>query len=202
MKEPINVFIEKLSSKEPTPGGGGASALIGAIGVALCSMVANLTSGKKKYEAFKGDVDKIITRTTSSIEKLLSLIQEDAEAFKPLAEAYSIPKDEPGRDIILEQALNTACSVPLKILDEITSILDIIEELPDKGTKLAISDVGVAACACRAALEGAVFNVYINTKLMKDKAAASKINGDAGKLVSDGVARCKKVYERILNELR
>ena len=202
MDQPINIFIEKLSSKEPTPGGGGASALIGATGVALCSMVANLTSGKKKYEAYQKDIDEIIVRTRVSTKKLLSLIQEDAESFKPLAAAYSIPKDNPDRDRILEQALKTACSVPLKILDEITEILDIIEQLAEKGTKLAVSDVGVAACACQCALEGAVTNVYINTKLMNDKIFADKTNKDAGKLVEDGVNRCKKIYDNILNELR
>lgn len=202
MKVQIDDFIEALSSKAPVPGGGGASALIGAIGVSLCSMVANLTSGKKKYAEYQNDLDNIILRTQQSIEKLLILIQKDAEVFEPLSAAYGIPKEDPDRDEVLETALKTACSVPMEILCEVTSVLDIIEQLETKGSKLAISDVGVAASACRCAMESAIMNVYINTKLMKDRTYALKTNEQANKLLLNGTEICNKVYNQITNELR
>jgi formiminotetrahydrofolate cyclodeaminase len=197
----ISEFIEQLSSKAPVPGGGGASALIGAIGVSLCSMVANLTLGKKKYIEYQTDIEIMLLRTSKSIEKLLSLIQKDAEAFEPLSIAYSIPKNEPNRDDILENALVTACSVPMDILREVASILDIIEQLFVKGSKLAISDVGVAASVCRCAMESSVMNVYINTKLMKNRDYALKINEEARDILLNGVVRCDHIYKKIIKEL-
>lgn len=198
----LDDFIKTLSSSSPVPGGGGASALIGAIGVSLCSMVANLTSGKKKYAEYQSDIEQIIVRTQASIDKLLGLIQRDAEVFEPLSKAYGIPKEEPNRNEILENALVLACSVPLEILNEVANVLDVVEQLLEKGTKLAVSDVGVAASACKCAMEGAVMNVYINTKLMKNREYALKINADAEKILEDGIDRCSKIYRQITEELR
>lgn len=198
----LKEFITQLSSKSPVPGGGGASALIGAISVSLCSMVANLTSGKKKYAEYQEDIDLILTRTAVSIEILLDLIQKDAEVFEPLSCAYSIPKDEPNRDKILENALVAACSVPMDILRELASVLDIVEQLSVKGSKLAVSDVGVAASACRCAMESAVMNVYINTKLMKKREYALKTNEEAQAILTDGIDKCNMIYQQITKELR
>ena len=198
----IKEFIDQLSSKSPVPGGGGASSLIGAIGVSLCSMVANLTSGKKKYAEYQNDIDKIILRSQKSIDRLLILIEKDAEVFEPLSAAYGIPKEDPERDEILEKALVQACSVPMEILHEVYGILDIIEELSVKGSKLALSDVGVAASALRCSLEGAVMNVYINTKLMKNTEYAKKINKETDNIFKDGIEKCDKIYQQIVNELR
>lgn len=202
MNTKIDEFIKQLSSKAPVPGGGGASALIGAISVSLCSMVANLTSGKKKYAEYQEDLEAIISRTLQATENLLSLIQKDAEVFEPLASAYSIPAGEPGREEILEKALVKASSVPMEVLQEVSGITDILEQLLVKGTKLAISDVGVAASACRCAMESAVMNVYINTKLMKNRDYALKVNVDAESIVDKGTRVCNSVYSQILMELR
>ncbi|MHB1485257.1 MAG: cyclodeaminase/cyclohydrolase family protein [Saccharofermentanales bacterium] len=197
----VKDFIEELSSKAPVPGGGGASALIGAMGVSLCSMVANLTSGKKKYEQYQEDIDLVLSRTGESIEKILGHVQRDAEVFEPLSAAYGIPKDEPGRDKKLEHALRAACSVPMDILRDVANVLDIVELLAVKGSKIAISDIGVAASACRCSMESAIMNVYINTKLMQDRDYAAKINAEAKFILTDGIERCNKVYQKITNEL-
>jgi len=202
MNMQIDDFIKCLASKAPVPGGGGASALIGAIGVSLCSMVANLTSGKKKYAQYQSDLEIIIDRAGASADKLLVLIQRDADVFEPLSVAYGIPKEEPNRDEILENALIAACSVPLEIIYEVSNALDIIEQLSIKGTKLAVSDVGVAASACKCAMEGAIMNVYINTKLMKNREYALKTNTEAESLLTDGAHRCSKIYQQITDELR
>jgi len=202
MNVSINDFMKELSSKAPVPGGGGASALIGAIGVALCSMVANLTTGKKKYAEYEEDIQKILQRTEISIDSLLSLVKKDAQVFEPLSKAYGIPKDDPNREEILEKALVAACSVPMEILREVARATDIIQELSVKGSKLAISDVGVAASVCRCAMESAIMNVYINTKLMKNREYALKLNKEAEAMLADGVKTCDIIYEQIRDGLR
>lgn len=195
-------FSMDLSSKAPTPGGGGASALIGAISAALCSMVANLTTGKKKYTEYQSDIDDILECTSASITKLIELIDKDAECFLPLSRAYNIPKDDSKRNEILEKALIDACSIPMKILEEVYQIISIIEQLTVKGSRLALSDVGVAASACRCSIESAVMNVYINTNLMKNRDYAIEINTKAENIFNDGVNRCNIVYQHIYKELR
>ena len=202
MNMEIHEFINRLSSKAPVPGGGGASALIGAIGVSLCSMVANLTSGKKKYEQYQQDIEQILDATQGSISRLLKLIEKDAEVFEPLSAAYGIPKEDPNRDDILEVALFQACSVPREILKEVSGILDVIVQLAAKGTRLAVSDVGVAASACRSAMESAALNIYINTKLMKNRDYAQKTNREAEEILEAGVRTCDEIYRKISEELK
>ncbi len=202
MEETLNGFMEKLASKDPVPGGGGASALIGAVGVALCSMVANLTSGKKKYAEYQADIERILERTCGTMADLMDLIAKDAEVFGPLAAAYGIPAGEPGREVTLEAALVTACSVPLEILRQVSGAVGIIEELSVKGSRLAVSDVAVAASACRCAMESAAMNVYINTKLMKDRDYAERTNARTAGILRDACARCDRVYAEIGESLR
>jgi formiminotetrahydrofolate cyclodeaminase len=197
----VDQFIKELSSKSPVPGGGGASALIGAIGVSLCSMVANLTIGKEKYEEYEADLEHILAQTQDACGKLLECIAKDAEAFLPLSSAYSLPKEVENRDQILEQALLNACSTPLEILREIEKVIVLIEELSIKGSKLAMSDVALAASACKSGMEGACMTVYINTKSMKNKETANRINLEASNLLSDGVYRCNIVYRLIAEDL-
>ena len=113
-------FINILSSKEPVPGGGGASALVGAIGMALGSMVGNLTLGKKKYENFQDDIKIILQKAKELQDELVMLVEKDAEVFEPLSKAYGLPKnteeEKAKRNVIMEEALRKACSVPLEIM--------------------------------------------------------------------------------------
>lgn len=193
----INEFTSQLSSAAPVPGGGGASALMGAVSASLCSMVGNLTSGKKKYAEYQQDIERIIADAVALNEKMLSLIEKDAEAFEPLAKAYSIPKEEPGRDEILEKALYEAAMAPLEIVKCSAEVSALIEELVVKGSRLAISDVGVAASACEACAKGAAMNVYINTKLMKDRECAAKLNAETIALVDEVSEVSKAAYEEV-----
>ena len=187
-------FIKQLSSSAPVPGGGGACALVGAVGAALCAMVANLTKGKKKYEEYQAEIETVLERTEGSVQRLLKLIEKDALAFAPLAKAYAIPKDDPGREGVMEDALAAACAVPLEIMEEIEGITDVLEILAEKGTRLALSDVGVAAAALRACAEGAALNVYINTKLMKNRSSAAQSNEKAKAITGSVVFKCEKIY--------
>ena len=193
----LNNFTKELSSGAPVPGGGGASALMGAVSASLCSMVGNLTSGKKKYAEYQQDIERIMARALELNEDMLTLIEKDAEAFEPLAKAYSIPKEEPGRDEILEKALYEAALAPLEIVKKSKEVSELISELVIKGSRLAISDVGVAASACEACAKGASMNVYINTKLMKDREVAAKLNEETLALVADVCSACSKAYDEV-----
>lgn len=194
-------FINELASKEPTPGGGGASALVGTLAAALLSMVANLTSGKKKYAMYQEDVDRILIYLQEAIEELYSGIKKDEEAFAPLAKAYKIPKEDPKREEIMEKALLAAALTPLELTKKLYELVPVMEELEEKGSSLALSDVAVAAVACKAAMEGAVMNVYINTKSLKNPEIADGLNRKAMEMTQDGGKRCQAVYDRILKKL-
>lgn len=190
-------FLNDLSSKEPVPGGGGASALIGAIGCALCSMVGNLTTGKKKYADYQERLNELLPWLEAHREVLLADIKRDADAFYPLSQAYSLDKNDPATEGIMEKALYDAANAPMQIIEDVYALVPILEELADNGSRLAISDVAVAAAACHAALRGAVMNIYINTKSMKNREVADEMNAKAKEMVTDGCKRCDTVYEKI-----
>ena len=139
----------------------------------------------------------ILIFVSPAVEDLLADIKLDADAFYPLSQAYSIPKDAPNRDEIMEKALLTASNAPMKIVEDVTKLVPVLEELEVIGSRLAISDVAVAAAACETALKGAVMNIYINTKSMKNREVADAMNEKAKALVSDGTKRCEAVYEKI-----
>ena len=194
-------FINALASKEPTPGGGGAAAVVGSLAAALGSMVANLTTGKKKYEQYQEDIDRILIFLEEAIWDIHSYIEKDAEAFGPVAEAYKIPKDDPKKAEVMEKALLAAAVVPMELAQKVNDLISVLEELEEKGSRLALSDVAVAAVCCKAAMEGAVMNVYINTKSLTNPMIAEGLNKKAMKLVADGGKRCQDIYDRILKGL-
>ncbi|MDR3121665.1 MAG: cyclodeaminase/cyclohydrolase family protein [Clostridiales bacterium] len=198
-------FAEALASKAPVPGGGGASALVGALGAALGGMVANLTSGKKKYADVQADMESLLADATALRAELLSLVGRDAEAFAPLAEAYGLPKDTPERaaqrETVMETALRGACAPPLAIMDAAARAVELHEALAQKGAAIAISDAGVGVCFARAALEGASLNVFINTKLMRDRAYAEKINQKAEILLERYLPRADAVFRVVRGRL-
>lgn len=195
-------FLEALSSKEPTPGGGGASALVAAVSCSLCSMVANLTTGKKKYAQYQEKIDEYLILLKEKNEILVNDIKKDAEAFAPLAAAYSLDKATEGYEEIMEKALFDAAKAPLEILEDIYSLVPIIEDLAVCGSRLAISDVAVAAVCCKAALQGCSLNVLINTKSMKKREVADEFNARVDYIVSDSDKRLDEVYSKIQQGLR
>ena len=198
----MHQFLQELSSSAPTPGGGGAAALIGAISASLCSMVANLTTGKKKYAQYQEKIDEYLDILPGIIENLEADIKKDADAFAPLAAAYSKDKSDPDYNEVMEMATLNAAIAPLEITRDIYNLVPIIEEMAIIGSRLAISDVAVAATSAIAALESAVMNIYINTRTLADREAADKMNAEAMNMVADGKERLGKVYEEIMTSLR
>ena len=193
----LDGFLTELSSGSPTPGGGGASAVCGAIAAALGSMVGNLTSGKKKYAEYQEEIEVAITKCAALVKEFEELGKKDEEVFEPLAKAYSIPKDQEGRDEILEKVLKEASTAPYEVIEKAYETALVLARLAVIGSRLAISDVGVAAAACETAAKGAAMNVYINTKSMKDRAFAEELNGKTDDLVEQTTEICDKIYNQV-----
>ena len=196
--QPCTAFAAALAAKAPVPGGGGASALVGALGAALCSMVANYTIGKKKYAAVEEDVKAILARAEELREKLLALVEEDAKAFEPLSRAYTIPKDDPTRDEVMEQCLRAAAAPPMELLRLCCQAIGLHRELLDKGSVMVLSDVGTGVIFCWSALYGAALNVKVNTKPMRDRAYAEEMNAEADALVNKYWKIAEQVYEAVI----
>lgn len=178
-------FIDVLSSSEPAPGGGGAAAMTGSMGVALAGMVASLTLKSKKYEDVHDEMHEIKLQTEKIQKRLLELVDVDAAVFTPLAAAYKIPKDDPMRTEILENALIGACSPPLTIMRVCANAMEIFPVLREKGTKMALSDVDAGETLCKAAIKAASLNVTINTQLMRDRAKAEEMNNLTQRMVEE-----------------
>ena len=195
-------FTQELASPAPVPGGGGASALVAAIGISLGDMVGELTVGKKRYADVEEDIRRLMERSQALRIRFLELVDADAEVFAPLAKAYGIPKDDPNRAQVMEEALRTACSVPMDIMRACAQALDIIEEFAAKGSKLAISDAGCGAILCKAAMQAASLNVFINTKSMKDRDCAAALEEEANALLTKYTALGDSVFETVVNKIR
>ncbi|HWQ07146.1 MAG TPA: cyclodeaminase/cyclohydrolase family protein [Feifaniaceae bacterium] len=197
----IDSFLELLSSKAAVPGGGGASALVGAVAASLSHMVAALTVGKAKYADVEGEMQEILTASERITKRFLSLMDEDAAAFAPLAEAYRLPKETPeqlvDRDKTMEAALRTAVEPPLTIMQVCGEALELIAVCAEKGSVMAVSDAGVAASLCRSALEGASLNVFINTQPMKDREYAERLNFRAKHMLTEYGERAEELYRKV-----
>ena len=206
MEQSCAQFLAKLSSKAPTPGGGGTAALVGAAGVALGNMVGNLTTGKKKYAAVEEEIQALNDRAQELRRELEQLVQADAEAFAPLAAAYGLPKDTPEqaahKAAVLEQALDAAADVPLQIMQRCAAGIVLAEQYAAKGSVMAVSDAGCAAVLCKAALQAASLNVFINTKLMTDRTHAAELDAQAEQLLADHVPQADAVFAAVTNKLR
>ena len=202
LEKPATQFLSELSSNAPVPGGGGASAAVGAFAAALGMMVTNLTIGKKKYADYEEEVKAVRDRLEGLRDQLIDLVDGDAVAFEPLSKAYSIPKDDPERDIIMENALYEASVVPMGIMETVLAAAKELEVLVAKGSKLAVSDVGVGILFAQAAIEGASLNVYINTKSMKDRDRAAALDAKADAIIAEGAALKARIYSGVLAAIK
>ncbi|MCR4962709.1 MAG: cyclodeaminase/cyclohydrolase family protein [Firmicutes bacterium] len=198
-------FAAALASKEPIPGGGGASAYVGALGIALGNMVGNLTLGKPKYQAVEQDIAELMQQAQETQAQLLSLVNEDATAFLPLSKAYGLPKNTPEekahRAAVMEEALQGACAVPLKIMEACARAIRILQDFAVKGSSIAISDVGVGVALCQAALKGASLNIFINVGLMKDRQAAEEWQSRAQGLLDEYIPLAEQIYQQVTARL-
>lgn len=195
-------FVVALASKEPVPGGGGASALVGALGTALGNMVGSLTVGKKKCADVEEDILEMKQKADQLQQRFLELIDEDAEGFFPLSQAYGLPRETPEqqahKEKVMESALRTACSAPLSIMEACCEAIELMKEFAEKGSVIAISDAGCGAAFCRGALSAASLNVFINTKSMKDRAYAEDVNQKAHAMMDTYLPMCDDIFAKVM----
>ena len=195
-------FAALLASTEPAPGGGGAAALMGALAAALGSMAALLTAHRKKYADRREELLSAAERAAEQREALLALIDRDAEGFRPLAAAYSLPKDSPDYAGILRRATLQACEAPWEMLQTCRKTAELLEELLQKVSPLLLSDVGCGAAACRAAMEAAAINVFVNTRILPGDGEADRLHRETEALLREFVPRLQAVTDRVTQTLR
>jgi formiminotetrahydrofolate cyclodeaminase len=199
-------FLDVLASKAPVPGGGGAAAMGGAIGMALSNMVGNLTVGKKKYADVEDEVKELLEKGTAIIEDLKTLVDRDAEVFEPLSKAYGLPKDTPEevahKQKVMEECSIEACSVPLEIIRKSYEGIRIHERMGQIGSKLAISDVGCGVVFLKAALISGQLNVLINLGAIKDEKFVSAANEEMNRLVEEGSKIADETLALVIEKLK
>lgn len=200
-KMTLGEFSQLLASKSAVPGGGGASALVASLGASLALMVGNLTLGKKKYEANEPELRQLMAEAETLRAELLELIDRDAEAFAPLAEAYAIPKDAPGRGDVMEKCLSDAAAVPMRILELSCRVIQLQQGFARLGSALAVSDAGTGVVFAWGAMYGAALNVLVNTRGMKDRAVAESLNARVRELMDKYWKLADKTYEDVYGML-
>ena len=199
-------FLNVLASKEPVPGGGGACGYVAAVGMALGNMVLSLTTGKKKYAEYQEEIEELIVKAGDITNRLYECMDKDAKAFKPLSEAYGLPKDTEEqlehRNKVMENALLIASEAPLSMMELIVEAIKLIDRISVIGSRIAISDAGVGAAFCKAALQGASLNVYINTKSMADREYAEELNRKADAMLEKYTKIADDTFNSVLGRLK
>ena len=190
-------FVTVLASDAPAPGGGGAAALVGAIGTALGNMVGSLTVGKKKYADVQDEIIALKAKCDCLQTELLNQVEADEINFLPLAKAYGIPKDDPNRAAVMEEATIIACSTPMKIMELCCEAIEAIAVFAAKGSRLAVSDAGCGAVCCKAALQAASLNVFINTKSLQNREVAQELNAKANGMLDKYCALADEIFESV-----
>ena len=205
-KKTCGAVVEELAAKTPVPGGGGAAALVGAVGTALGNMVGSFTKGKKKFANVDADITCLQAKCDKLQERFLQLMDEDAVLFIPLSQAYAMKEtteeERQKKAEVMETVTVDACKVPLEIMECCCEAIDCLEDFLKKGNPLLVSDVGVGALCCKAALLGAAMNVYINTKTMADREHAEWLNEKTGSLVNDYGEKADLIYESTLHAIK
>ena len=195
-------FASLLAAKKSVPGGGGAAAYVGALAAALCSMVGNFTTGKKRYAAYEADVQRMLLEADGVRERLIELVDEDAEAFYPLSQAYGIPKEDPKRAEVLEAATKNACKGPVEMMRQTCHAIELLEEMCEKGSRMLLSDVGCGALFARAALEAASLNVFVNTKSLADRVFAEGLEAECDQMLEEYCPRAEAVEKKVMDHIR
>jgi len=204
-EQKLSQFMEVLSSNAPTPGGGSASALSGAIGAALVAMVANLTLGKKKYEDVTPDMERVLESAVSLRREMEDLIEEDARSFDAVMTGFKMPKDTEEEKKLrrerIEEATKVATRVPLEVMRKCLAGLELCAEVAEKGNKNSISDAGVAALQFEAGAKGAMLNVLINLPGIGDEEFRDKAGTEAESIHASVVSLSKRVLELVRSKM-
>jgi methenyltetrahydrofolate cyclohydrolase len=206
LEEPLSTYTSALASGRPTPGGGSAAALVGALGAALNSMVANFTVGREKFAAVEEEVRALLARSEELRAELQRLTQADTEAYGVVSAAYKMPREteeqKAARDQAIQEALKQAAAVPMAAARACHAVLEIAAALVDTGNPNLISDVGVAAKFALSGLECAVLNVEINLVSIRDEDYVNRHFDELRPIVHDSEVRGREVWDRVLRQIR
>ncbi|MBP8717794.1 MAG: cyclodeaminase/cyclohydrolase family protein [Candidatus Atribacteria bacterium] len=198
----IKTFLDSLASESATPGGGSVAALTGAMSAALISMVSNLTVGKEKYRHLENDIKLLLQKSESLRAKLEELMEKDVEVFNQLMAIMKLPRNNEEEKKIRNQkmqiALIEAAKVPLEVARKSKELIDICQEIADKGNKNAISDAGVAVILAEAAFDSAIINVKINLNMIKDEKTNNILTEEINNLNASVKGEKDKVLEKVL----
>lgn len=201
----IEEFLDALASQAATPGGGGAAAIIGAMGAALVSMVCNLTIGKKKYAEVEAEMKDVLAKTEALRLRLTDMIEDDAKAFDAVMGAYGMAKetdaDKAARDKAIQAALKQATDVPMRCCHAAREVIDLAGTAADKGNLNVISDAGVGVLAAYAALRSAALNVFTNARMINDKTFAEAKLKELNQLLAGAEAATEKAYGTVKGKL-
>lgn len=206
LKESCEDFLEKLASKAPVPGGGGASSYVVGLGASLFVMFLNLSIGKKRYAQNEALLINSKEESLEIIEHLKKLVKEDADGFLPLSRAYGLPsnteEERKNKEKIMEEALYGACQAPIAIMKYSKRIIELIELTWDKGSKLALSDATSAIYFALAGMKAASLNVYINSSSMGNRKIANDLEDKVENLLTEGQKICKDLLPSMLKKLK
>lgn len=201
----VQKFLNELASQSPTPGGGSAAAVMGAMGAGLVSMVCNLTIGKKNYAEVEPEMREILREAENLRGKLTGMINDDVQAFDQVMAAYGLPKnsdvEKTKRTAAIQQALMQATQVPLNCAQACSEVMRLARRTAQKGNVNVVSDAGVAVLAAYGALKSAALNVYVNTGAINDTAFNAQKLAELEKILADGAAFTDGVYELVKGKL-
>lgn len=197
----METYTTQLASSSPVPGGGGASAYVAALAASLGEMVGSLTVGKKKYADVENEILLAMEQMEVLRKKLLLMSDKDAEGFLPLAEAFRLPKgteeERAIRAAALEDGYEKACEAPLETIHILMDVVVLLETFAKKGSRAAVSDAGVASVFASAAIKGSALNIYINTKYMKNRERAKRLNTETYEIVEEYGKRAEQIYRDV-----
>ena len=198
-------FADETFSSAPVPGGGGVAALVGSIGAALAGMVCNLTTGKKKYAQYEADIQRITGEARALMNELMGQIDRDAENFYPLSRCYGLPatteEEKAVKEEKMQAALKVAITAPIDIVRLAYKAIALHKELAEKGSKLAVSDVGCGVLCLKAAMQCGWLNVMINLKSIHDPAFVSAIEAELKPMLAEGEAMADAIYADVAAQL-
>ena len=201
----IEKFLDDLASGRPTPGGGSAAAIIGAMGAALVSMVCNVTIGKKGYEGVEPEMKSVRAESDKLRKRLTEMVSEDVAAFDSLLAAYKLPKsteeEKTRRSAAIQAGMRSATETPLECARVCAGVIELARRASEHGYLGVISDGGVGVLAGFTALRSAALNVYINAPSLKDRTFAEQATAELEQLVESSAAQSEAVYTIVRNKL-
>ncbi len=201
IKMKLEEFLDELASSSPAPGGGSVSALLGALSSALTSMVCRLTEGKKGYENVTEDIRKVLEESEAIRKRATGLIDEDTSVFNQVMSAYKIPKENPDRQVKIQDAMKKATEVPLKTMKECYRSMELARIIAEKGNVNSVSDAGVASITANAGIQGASLNVMINIKFIKDDNFVSKITEEVTQLTKKSIELNSEIMKIVTQKI-